>query len=1116
LVVTELALVGLAQQAGRSFFALLDGVPSEVAGGVAHDLAKLGVRSLAERAASGELPANHDLLRACRRSALRATALLARQFGEERPYWRKWSTQLAAALEEEARQAERDDYRPPSSALDGKLDELLGEFEAAPGPALQALIVDEVWDELCAWHEREWVPAVEHESLPPVQFEHWLREGWPYTSIPESVTARIIGFMNRRRGGAARMAHRSREAAGQPDRPGNITWFGVFAAYFAAELKTNERVKSIYVPLLLQRMNRRLAEAGGNALTEERLGAALTGSLDAFTAHIEPRMRAIVAEEARAAAAPVLTKLDELRDGVQRIEKKLESRGEVRLPPFQLPPPPQGGLLFGRDVERAKLRDRLARRENAAVIGLAGYGKTAVAAMAVRDVVGDDLTALANSPYPDGVVFLDLYKLHGRADAAWVLIAEAFHGDERSNTSAEARARLACSSKRALVVIEGAELADGEDGRSTLGDLCSVFDPQVRRLVLTRSTTQTRPSESIRLREPLAEAPAAALLRHHAGEHASPSQLSAVLELLGGHALALTWAGGLLARGDESAELLISDWRHGQQSLSDPEDSDHSLHWLFSRSVRTLDTDAQRTLTAAGLLAHAPFPLAAITAVAGDSERARAALRALVRASLLRWEGLESDHWQFTHVLGYRFSRDEDASVREIRIALAGWLHGRWMSALRATDTEARRSLTLIAGHVAALLRADFDQALWAPLAIDTLYSGVDRLSKLDRLETVRACLDCLDAWFARLPHEAVQLPTWQHQRLSLATKQGNAYVAQGELARARAAYEHALAMAERLAAADQSNADSQRSQLICCNKVGEVHASQGNLPRALEAFERSRAIAERLSAAHPSNAICQRDLATSWAHVGEVHSAQGKLPQALEAFERTREIIERLAAADPGSLEMQRDLAVSWNKLGGVLYDQIELVRALEAFEHSRVLAERLASVDPINAQLQRDVLASWLKIGDVHAAQENRPRAIEAYEHSRAIAERIASADQSNTQWQRDMSVCWSRIGDVRHAQAEFALALAAYEKVRAIRERLAATDPSNAEWQRDLSYNLTQLARTREASGDVRAALLLAEASLAIDERLASLDPTNATWQKDVVVSGRLVAHLRRRVS
>src|SRR5262249_37495792 len=123
-----------------------------------------------------------------------------------------------------------------------------------------------------------------------------------------------------------------------------------------------------------------------------------------------------------------------------------------------------------------------------------------------------------------------------------------------------------------------------------------------------------------------------------------------VLELLQGLPLALTWAGGLLARGDEDPRYLSEAWaRERLPSLSDPDPAgrQHTLGWLFDRSVRGLEPEARAVLDAAGLLANAPFPLAAMEAAVRPGEPAsdgaertggdaRSGLRRLVQAGLLR------------------------------------------------------------------------------------------------------------------------------------------------------------------------------------------------------------------------------------------------------------------------------------------------------------------------------------------------------------------------------------------------------------------------------------------------------------------------------------------------
>ena len=185
-------------------------------------------------------------------------------------------------------------------------------------------------------------------------------------------------------------------------------------------------------------------------------------------------------------------------------------------------------------------------------------------------------------------------------------------------SSARDRATEACRGRRLLVVIEGGEEADGNAGRADIHEVLGVLSPQNRRLLLTRLNTQAPAAETVVLTEALDPADGGRLLDSLTQGRVSSTVRERVLELLEGHPLALTWAGGLLARGDDEPEQLCGEWESaGLPGLSDPSQAQRTLEWLFERSVRGLDDSARRALAAAGLLGRAPFPLVAIGAGLG-------------------------------------------------------------------------------------------------------------------------------------------------------------------------------------------------------------------------------------------------------------------------------------------------------------------------------------------------------------------------------------------------------------------------------------------------------------------------------------------------------------------
>jgi tetratricopeptide (TPR) repeat protein len=680
--------------------------------------------------------------------------------------------------------------------------------------------------------------------------------------------------------------------------------------------------------------------------------------------------------------------------------------------------PPSAAEFFGREDELKRLIQRLREKKNTAVVGFAGMGKTALAAKALATVVGETTQSLAASPYPGGVVFLDLYTAHGAAEPAWDALANKLSGPNFLERSpARERAANACQRRDILVVIEGGEEANGLNGHARIEQILEVLSPQNRWLLLTRLSIQADAADSIRLREALSPASATDLFDSLTKDRVPPvppAMRDEVLKLLDGHPLALTWAGKLLANEDESATLLIRDWKREQlPGLNDPRDAEHTLGWLFERSVASLDLAARHALDAAGILARAPFPLEAIESALADGERktqdkdiARRALRSLVQSSLL---GLTADdRWQFTHVLGYRFARKEIGSDAGVRERLGTWLHG-YLTKVLAVNAPAEMALPLADAleHLGALLRTDEDQTLWYPLACAALYNFRDRLGDLGRLGQVRLTLNAVEGWFESLPEVTRQESKWLRERYSLAVFHGNMLQAQGDLAGAQAAFQRALEICQPFAAADPSNAQWQRDLSISHEKVGDILQAQGDLGGALAAFNESLRLIKPLTEADPANTLWQRHISISHLKVGDILEAQGDLDGAQAAFQRSLEIIEELTDADPSNTKWQRDLSVSHNKVGNILEAQGDLNGAQAAFQRGLEIRQRLASADSSNAQWQRDLSFSLTKIAQICERNGNRDEALGLAERSLKIDERLSALDPTNVMWRKDVAM-------------------------------------------------------------------------------------------------------------
>ena len=188
-------------------------------------------------------------------------------------------------------------------------------------------------------------------------------------------------------------------------------------------------------------------------------------------------------------------------------------------------------------------------------------------------------------------------------------------------------------------------------------------------------------------------------------------------------------------------------------------------------------------------------------------------------------------------------------------------------------------------------------------------------------------------------------------------------------------------------------------------DQLGDVARTAGDLAAATAAYQAALDIRTRLAAADPANTEWQRDLSISHNRLGDVARTAGDLAAATAAYQASLDMTTRLAAADPANTEWQRDLSISHNRLGDVARMAGDLAAATAAYQADLDIATRLAAANPVNTEWQRDLSVSHERLGDVAIAAEDLAAARTAYQASLDIRTRLAAADPANTEWQRDL---------------------------------------------------------------------------------------------------------------
>lgn len=761
-------------------------------------------------------------------------------------------------------------------------------------------------------------------------------------------------------------------------------------------------------------------------------------------------------------------------DSIERLAIELHKA----LVPLQAGPakpcdlPPAAGHFVGRADALADLTTRLRSCRHVTVVGGAGMGKTALAAAALRAVLGDGGERLPTSPWPDGVVLLDLYVQRGMADPAWHALANRVKGaDWLPDQAGPVRAAQALRDQRLLIVVEGAEQADGQDGRCALPDLQRPLGSTCRWLVLTRLLSQADPAERVWLQERLTDGEAGDLLDQLVAEGAAPPLPAAtlrepVLALLQGHPLALTWAGKLLARGDEDPHWLLHDWQASHlPPLSDPQQGRHTLAWLFDRSVSRLDDGARAVLAVAGCLAPTPVPLAAFAAglTVSDEAALRAGLRSLVQHGLL----LPRDNhraWQFAHVLAYGYARERCPAPDSVPPALADWL----MQALQPQLGRQGASpdpvgVAASLEHAAVLLTLDRQRRLWPSLLEPLLHDVIGRLVELGWSTVVEATLSAVAKGLAAVPSDQAAEPEFERTRSVYHDREADLAVVRGDLAGAERASRSSLAVTERLAQAD------------------------------------------------PGNSSRRHDLCVSHINVGNVLCHRRDFKGAEAAYRTAMALAEWLVQVDRSNADWQRCLTACHDNLGEILIELRDFTSALVALRVALAGSESRTRTDPANTEWQRDLNVQHIKIGHVLRQLDDLAGAEAAFRAAKDVAEQLVQKDPYNTHWQSDLSDCQSHIAVVLDAQGDLAGAEKAYRESLALAERLAQEDPGNVHWQRGLFVTLWAISDLCDKKGDRENALPLARRALGIAQRLAKLDSLNVLWQVDLRDGEKLVQRL-----
>jgi hypothetical protein len=344
----------------------------------------------------------------------------------------------------------------------------------------------------------------------------------------------------------------------------------------------------------------------------------------------------------------------------------------------------------------------------------------------------------------------------------------------------------------------------------------------------------------------------------------------------------------------------------------------------------------------------------------------------------------------------------------------------------------------------------------------------------------------------------------------------GNVQRGKGTLDAARASYDEAIAIADKMTLTASSKTTGQEIKARTLAEVSNLEVMRGEPAKALEAATASVSIARALSAADPSNESWRILLAdgleragnisggvpTAWNQGTKLDSAQPTdragldYPAALSGFEESRAILQALVTENPTNTDFRARLENILMRIGDLRLAMGAIAEALSAHKEALGISSELLSQDSGNTEWKRRVEVNYQKLQSVYAAQGDKDAALTAAQESLQIATRLIDIDPGNLLWRHDLCARYGGLGGAQRAKGDDAGARDNHRKAIAFCRETASRYPSDVQSQLRLAAELHGASKGRSAD---EALPLLREALGILEnlDRAGALPKANASW-------------------
>ena len=231
--------------------------------------------------------------------------------------------------------------------------------------------------------------------------------------------------------------------------------------------------------------------------------------------------------------------------------------------------------------------------------------------------------------------------------------------------------------------------------------------------------------------------------------------------------------------------------------------------------------------------------------------------------------------------------------------------------------------------------------------------------------------------------------------------------------------------------------------------RVGDVlgspyHPNLGDLPGALESYQKALAIRERLAAAQPPDTDFRGELVGNYIRVANVLENSGDLSGALNSLRKALPIAKTIPLDATNPVQGDR-VAGTWYYMAELLAKTGDIDHAFDAYQQAKSIRSAALEANPQNTSLRTHLAADYIGLaklmqrkGDVEQASEMQDKAIETLTtvsndnpNNATLREYLAEAFNLSSSLQREKGNADTALDSARRSHEIFTALVAADPK-------------------------------------------------------------------------------------